>query len=56
MYVSGDIVSRDTLEFLSGQDNPFLSKPVNLDELFRTVGESVKLGQKIDKKNKIRLP
>ena len=41
-----DIVSRDTLDFLAGQDNPFLSKPVNLDELLRTVGESVKLGQK----------
>lgn len=46
VFISGDIVSRDTLEFLAGQDNPFLSKPVNLDELLRTVGESVKLGQK----------
>ena len=46
VFISGDIVSRDTLDFLAGQDNPFLSKPVNLDELLRTVGESVKLGQK----------
>ena len=43
VFIGGDIVNRGTLAFLAGQDNPFLSKPVNLDELLCTVGASVKL-------------
>ena len=42
--MSGDTVSKETMESLAGQDNPFLSKPVDLDDLLRTVRDSVKLG------------
>ena len=44
VFFSGDIVSNETLGFVAGQDNPFLKKPVDLDEVLRTVIDSIKLG------------
>ena len=44
VFLSGDTVGHETLEFLAAHDNSFLSKPVDLDNLLRTVCDSVKLG------------
>lgn len=43
VFLSGDTVGHETLEFLAGQDNPFLSKPIDLDDLLHIVSHSVKL-------------
>ena len=41
IFITGDTLSRDTLDFLSKVGNPVLSKPIDLEELHRLIVQSL---------------